>query len=154
LDVVGSSIHAVHALDRTETPSDRVEIFMLKKILISMAPVALLALASASAPAQPVRPSLEVRIANTAPPRARYERIPQRPDRDSVWIKGYSHWEGTRWGWVSGRWERPAARSHRWIAPRYRREANVWRYEPPHWSHERVVEGDEYRHWREEHRRN
>ena len=127
---------------------------MFKRILKSMAPVALLALVSAPTAAQPAPPNLEIRITHSAPPRFRHERIPSRPDRDSVWIKGYWHWEGSRWDWVNGRWERPEQRSHRWVAPRYRREGNVWRYEPPHWSHHRVVEGDEYRRWREEHRRN
>src|SRR5512141_886852 len=126
---------------------------MFKRILISVAPVALLALAAVPAAAQPSRPTLEIRIANTAPPRVRYERVPRRPDRDSVWIKGYWHWEGNRWDWVNGRWERPEQRSRRWVAPRYRREGNAWRYEPPHWSHERIVESDEYRRWKQEHRR-
>ena len=126
---------------------------MFKRVLISLAPVALLALVSAPATAQP-SPSLEIRIAHSAPPRIRFERTPPRPDRQAVWARGYWHWEGNRWDWVSGRWDRSANTRSRWIAPRYRREGRVWRYEPPHWSHDRVVEGDEYRRWREEHRRN
>ena len=124
---------------------------MLKRILKLLAPVALLALISAPALAQPAPPSLQIRIAQSAPPRVRHERIPTRPDRDSVWIKGYWHWEGSRWDWVNGRWERPEQRSHRWVAPRYVREGKAWRYEPPHWSHQQVVEGDDYRRWKEEH---
>jgi hypothetical protein len=127
---------------------------MFKKVLMSLAPVVLLAFVSVPAAAQPA-PNLEIRIARSAPPRARFERTPARPDRQFVWAKGYWHWEGNRWDWVSGRWDRAADNPRsRWIAPRYRREANVWRYEPPHWSHDRVVEGDEYRRWKEEHRRN
>jgi YXWGXW repeat-containing protein len=127
---------------------------MFKTILKSLAPVALLALVSAPATAQPSSPNLEIRIARSAPPRVRHERISPRPDRRAFWIKGYWHWEGSRWDWVSGRWDRAANPRSRWIAPRYRREGSIWRYEPPHWSHVRVVEGDEYRRWREEHRRN
>jgi hypothetical protein len=125
---------------------------MSRRILISIAAAALMASLAAPALAQP-SPNLEVRIATSAPPHLRHERIPPRPDHDSVWIKGYWHWEGSRWNWVDGRWERPAERTHRWIAPRYRHEGSAWRYEPPHWSHQTVVEGDEYRHWKEEHRR-
>jgi hypothetical protein len=136
------------------TNSDREEVFMFKRILMSMAPVALLALTAMPAAAQPAPPRFEIRITHSAPPRVRYERKLPRPDRQAVWVKGYWHWEGDRWDWVSGRWERPENRRHRWIGPRYRREGKVWRYEPPHWSHQRVVEGDEYRRWREEHRRN
>jgi hypothetical protein len=130
------------------------EVSMLKRILKLLAPVALLALISAPALAQPSPPGLpglQIRIAQSAPPRVRHERMPTRPDRESVWTKGYWHWEGSRWDWVSGRWQRPEQRTHRWIAPRYQREGNAWRYEPPHWSHQQVVEGDDYRRWKEEH---
>lgn len=125
---------------------------MLKRILMSLAPFALLALAAAPAAAQP-GPNLEIRVARSAPPRLRVERIPVRPDRGSVWAKGYWHWEGSRWDWVGGRWNRSETAGSRWIAPRYRHEGSIWRYEPPHWSHERVIEGDEYKNWHAEHRR-
>ena len=126
---------------------------MFKRILQSLAPVALLALISSPALAQPAPLRLEIRIAQSAPPRARHERKPPRPNRDSIWIKGYWHWEGVRWDWIIGRWERPEQRSHRWVAPRYVHEGAIWRYEPPHWSHQQLVEGDDYRHWKEEHHR-
>jgi hypothetical protein len=126
---------------------------MFRRILISIAPILLVAFCAAPALAQPSPPNLEIRIANTRPPRARHERIPPRPDRDSVLIRGYWHWEGSRWGWINSRWERPEQRTHRWVRPRYVREGRAWRYEPPHWSHQRVIEGDDYRRWREEHSR-
>jgi hypothetical protein len=127
---------------------------MFRGILISMALVVLAAFSAAPALAQPSPPNFEIRIANTAPPRARHERISSRPDRDSIWSKGYWNWEGSRWGWVNGRWQRPEQQSHRWVAPRYAREGKAWRYEPPHWSHQQITEGDEYRRWKEQHRRN
>lgn len=127
---------------------------MFRKALKSLAPVALLGLLAMPAAAQPGPPNLEIRIARSAPPRIRRERMPPRPDRHSVLARGYWNWQGDRWDWVSARWERPESRSHRWIAPRYRREGRIWRYEPPHWSHVRVVEGDEYRRWRAERHRN
>ena len=85
---------------------------MLRRILISMAPAVLAAFSAAPALAQPFPPGLEIRIATTAPPHARHEVISQRPDHDSVWIKGYWHWEGDRWGWTNARWERPGQKSH------------------------------------------
>jgi hypothetical protein len=126
---------------------------MFRKLWIAMSPIALLALAAVPAAAQPAPPNLEIRIARSAPPRVRFERIPTRPDRQAVWARGYWHWEGSRWDWVSGRWNRSETAGSRWIAPRYRHEGSIWRYEPPHWSHERVVEGDEYHRWKDEHRR-
>ncbi len=33
------------------------------------------------------------------------------------------------------------------------REGEAWRYEPGHWNRQKLVEGDDYRQWREEHAR-
>lgn len=101
----------------------------------------------------PPLPGLEIRISNEAPPRIRRERTPVRPDREHVYIKGHWDWQGDQWVWVSGRWERPSSRSNRWIAARYVRDGRAWRYEPGHWSDQRVIEGDDYRRWKEENHR-
>lgn len=94
---------------------------------------------------------LHIRIATDAPPRARSERTMARPSRDAVWIRGYWDRQGDRWAWVPGRWERQSDRRARWINARYTREGRAWRYEPAHWSNQHLVEGDDYRQWRNEH---
>jgi hypothetical protein len=127
------------------------EVSLLRRILRSIAPAA--AFSAAPAIAQPSASSFEIRIANSAPPRSLREGVPARPERDAFWIKGYWQWEGSRWGWTGGRWERPEQRSHRWVAPRYARVGKVWSYEPPHWSHQRLAESNEYRRWKQENRR-
>ena len=76
-----------------------------------------------------------------------------RPSRDAVWIRGFWDWQGDNWVWIPGRWTVPEERHARWIGPRYRREYGGYRYEPGHWSNQRVIEGEDYRRWREEHRR-
>ena len=128
---------------------------MYKRILRSMAFTSLAALAADPAIAQDIRADvgpLRIRIAREAPPRARYERRPPRPGRDYVWINGYWDHQDDRWVWLSGRWDRPGDRRHRWRGPRYRREYGAWRYEPGHWSNQEVVEDEDYRRWRDEHR--
>jgi len=95
--------------------------------------------------------ALNIHIANDAPPAERREARTSRPDRESVWIKGYWDRQDNRWEWVQGRWERPAQPNARWVSPRYTREGTAWRYEPAHWSHQQLVEGDDYRQWRKEH---
>ncbi len=102
-------------------------------------------------PGPPGAPRLEVRIAQEAPPRPRHEHRSTRPDRDSVWVAGYWDWQGSQWGWLPGRWDRPEDRSSRWVTPRYQREQGAYRYEPGHWSNQHVVEGDDYRKWKEGH---
>ncbi len=126
---------------------------MPRRILLLAGTAVVVVALAAPAMAQSYHSNLEIHVANTAPPRARHERRPPRPDRDSVWLKGYWHWDQNRWNWVDGRWERPADHSQRWVNPRYVRQGNSYRYEPPHWSRERLTEGDDYRQWREQHRR-
>ncbi len=96
-------------------------------------------------------PGLDIRIGHRAPPPLRYERRPHRPGRDFLWIPGEWVWRGDDWAWSGGHWERPAHRDLRWIGPHYDRDADAWRYEPGHWSNQRLVEGDDYRRWREQH---
>lgn len=93
---------------------------------------------------------VHIRIVDDAPPRTRYERRTARPNRNAVWINGYWDRHDDEWIWTSGRWQDRDDRRARWIRARYRREGRVWRYEPGHWSHQRLVEGDDYRRWREE----
>ena len=98
-------------------------------------------------------PGLEIRVGHRAPPPMRREVRPNRPGRDHIWVPGAWDWQNNDWGWVSGRWDRPNERHARWIRARYVREGRAWRYEPGHWSNQRVIEGDDYRRWRDENRR-
>ncbi len=99
-------------------------------------------------------PGVEIHVGHHAPPAIRHEHRPPRPASDYVWIPGAWDWQGSDWVWLDGRWERPGYAHARWVAPRYRREGDIWRYEPGHWNHQKLVEGDDYRRWHEEHARN
>ena len=134
---------------------------MYKRVLKSVVLTALAALVAIPALAQ-IRADLgplHIRIATDRPPQGRYERQPPRPHRNAVWIKGYWHRQDNRWEWMSGRWDQPN-RGARWINARYTREGCpwyrqrncAWRYEPAHWSNQRLVEGDDYQRWRSERR--
>ena len=120
----------------------------------------LLALAAVAAMASPIGaqvpvpplPHLEIRIAHSHPPRPHHEVRTARPGSDYVWIGGSWDWQGSEWTWIPGRWERPEHGDARWVHPRYVHEYGAYRYEPGHWSYQRVEEGDEYHRWREEHR--
>jgi hypothetical protein len=126
---------------------------MYRRILRSIAFASLTILTAAPAFAQ-VRADvgpLHIRIATDAPPRARSERRPPRPDRDAVWLNGYWDRQGDQWVWTTGRWERPAAANVRWVRAKYVREGNAWRYEPARWSNQQVDEGEDYQRWKQEH---
>ena len=128
---------------------------MYRHVVRSMVLVSLAALVGIPAAAQ-VRVNLgpvHIRIANEAPPRARYERRSARPDRNAVWINGYWHRDSDQWVWMSGRWDqRPEPRA-RWINARYRREGKAWRYEPARWSTQTIDEGPDYQQWKHDHPR-
>jgi len=137
---------------------------MFKRILRAISLAALAAVVSAPLLAQlppppppppmpPLPGNLEIRIGRQAPPRVRYERRYARPSRDAVWVRGFWDWQGDNWVWIPGRWIVPEERRARWVGPRYVRFAGGYRYVPGHWSNQRVVEGEDYRRWREEHRR-
>jgi hypothetical protein len=127
---------------------------MNKTFLKTLLPVALAVCAAAPATAQ-VRVEVgvgpfDIRFAPDPPPPPPVHpefRTPP-PGRDFIWIDGYWDRVGDRWEWCKGRWDRPGRRDARWVAPVYRRDGGGYRYEPGHWSNQRVVEGEAYRRMR------
>jgi hypothetical protein len=92
-----------------------------------------------------------VRIAPDAPPPPRDERRMPRPSREHVWVGGYWDRRDNQWDWAPGRWEKPQQRGARWVKPQYHKDHGATRYHPGHWSHEKVVYGDEYTTWYRDH---
>ncbi len=134
---------------------------MMKSTFKRLLPVAL-AMVAASAVTVPAYAQVQVhvgfgpfdvRFAPDAPPPMRQEYQTPRPGPDHIWISGYWDRDGDRWAWRQGRWERPERRDIRWMAPHYRSEGGGYRYEPGHWSNQKMVEGEGYRRARAEHLR-
>ena len=107
--------------------------FVVKKILLVAAVVAVLASGCAVAPYDPYYDA-PVRVA-PPPPRSEYPGYSPAPDY--LWVSGYWNWGGGRYVWAPGRWDhdarpspapRPAPRSEpqsrpdRDSAPRYERD--------------------------------
>ena len=73
-------------------------------------------------------------VVRIGPPAPIVERRPPPPERGFVWIDGYHRWDGERYVWVGGRWDRPPHHHAVWV--------------PHHWVHRHggwvLVEG----HWR------
>jgi hypothetical protein len=95
--------------------------------------------------------AVQIRIAPDAPPPLRREVRSARPGGSYVWIAGYWDREGDRWAWSPGRWEEPSQRGASWVKPQYQKERGAYRYEPGHWSHQKMVEGEDYTRWHKEH---
>jgi hypothetical protein len=95
------------------------------------------------ASAQPEPPGsrdLRVRVFDTPPPTSRHEVRPERPSPQHVWQKGHYHRDDKDWTWNEGRWEQPPAPKVRWVEPRYRKDHGKTRYEPAHWSNEKIID--------------
>jgi hypothetical protein len=72
-------------------------------------------------------------IVRIAPPAPIVERRPPPPDRGYVWIDGYHRWDGARYVWVGGRWDRPPHPGQRWVAHRWVHRGDHWEMVEGHW---------------------
>jgi len=124
---------------------------MLNRVVSAIFASALLAGGSAPALAESPGPLIEIRIGSTRPPPRVIEVRSSRPSPGFVWVEGAWDWQGD-WVWLPGHWEH-AERNVYWVRPRYTPEYGQWRYAPGHWSNQRVHEGDDYRRWRDERRK-
>ena len=68
-----------------------------------------------------------------APPPVRVEVIPAAPGVGFVWIRGFWRYNGGRYAWVSGRWERPVEGRREWVAERWVHDRNGWYLVEGHW---------------------
>ena len=67
------------------------------------------------------------------PPRAVSERRPPRPGSDFVWVGGYQRWDGRRYVWMPGKWERPPSRGARWVPPKWDHRGGGWMFVDGRW---------------------
>jgi hypothetical protein len=74
-----------------------------------------------------------------APPPVVVEQRPPQPSGLYVWIDGYWNWNG-RYVWERGHWAHPPHDHAVWVAPRYERHEQGYRYAPGHWKVEKQEE--------------
>ena len=65
-------------------------------------------------------------VVRVAPPRAVVEHRGRAPGRDYVWVPGYQRWDGNRYEWIQGKWDRPPHPGARWEAHRWVRRNGGW----------------------------
>lgn len=71
-------------------------------------------------------------VVATAPPALQVETVGVAPYPGAFWISGGWFWEGGRYAWHRGYWERPRA-GYRWEPHRWERDRDGWRERPGHW---------------------
>jgi len=97
----------------------------MKKVLLTTACVIFLTAGISQA-------QVAIRIGPPPPPR---ERIPPPPPehRDWAWHAGYHRWDGTRYVWVPGAYERPPRPRARWVPGRWVHRGGGWVWVEGHW---------------------
>jgi hypothetical protein len=67
------------------------------------------------------------------PPAPIVERRPVAPGREYVWVEGYHRWDGARYVWVPGRWDRPPHPHAVWVAHHWVHRQGGWVLIEGHW---------------------
>ncbi len=75
-------------------------------------------------------------IVREAPPPVVEEQRPSPPSHGHIWIDGYWHWDGHKYVWEHGHWAVPPHEHAVWVAPRYERHEQGYRYTPGQWREE------------------
>jgi hypothetical protein len=73
-------------------------------------------------------------VVQEAPPPIIVEREVRSPGPGYLWIEGYWHWNGHKYGWQRGHWARPPHERAVWVAPRYEKVEHGYRYAPGRWQ--------------------
>jgi WXXGXW repeat (2 copies) len=55
------------------------------------------------------------------------------PGPGYVWVGGYHRWEGHRYVWVPGRWNRPPHRHAVWVSPHWSHDHHGYYMTNGHW---------------------
>jgi hypothetical protein len=67
------------------------------------------------------------------PPAREHENRGRAPERGYVWIGGYQRYEGDRYIWTPGRWERPPQEHQRWVDHKWVHRGDHWEMQEGHW---------------------
>ena len=72
-------------------------------------------------------------VVRIAPPAMVVEHPGPRPGPDYVWIAGYHRWDGARYVWVPGRYDRAPHPGAHWVAHRWVHRNGGWVMQEGHW---------------------
>jgi len=75
-------------------------------------------------------------IVREAPPPIIVESRPPLPGQGFIWIDGYWNWNINKYAWERGHWAVPPHERTVWVAPRYEKHEQGYRYMPGQWREE------------------
>ena len=73
-------------------------------------------------------------IIQQAPPAAQPEVVIARPSTRHMWVAGFWAWRDERYTWIPGQWVIPPRENAVWVAPRWVREGNAYRFYDGYWN--------------------
>jgi WXXGXW repeat (2 copies) len=79
-------------------------------------------------------PNGQTIVVTQAPPAAPQDVVTEQPTPRHAWIPGYWTYRDQRYVWIAGHWEVPPRSDAVWVAPRYDREGNAYRFYEGHWE--------------------
>jgi hypothetical protein len=102
---------------------------VLARVLLLCAPLAALSL-TASCVVRPARGAVYVRV---APPVPVVEVETAAPGPEFIWVRGYHRWDGERYLWVPGHWERRPHAGAVWVNGEWKHHRDGWFWVEGHW---------------------
>jgi hypothetical protein len=72
-------------------------------------------------------------VVRVRPPEPIHEHYGPPPHEGYVWVSGYHNWDGNRYVWVPGRWDRPPHPHARWEGHHWVRRNGGWVLVEGHW---------------------
>jgi hypothetical protein len=88
-----------------------------------------------SARAEDVDPPVKSEIVvHAKPPHAVAEHPPASPSPGDMWIGGYQAWDGDKYVWQPGHWEKPPHDQAIWMAPRWQRHDHEYVFVEGWWE--------------------
>ena len=72
-------------------------------------------------------------VVRIGPPAPIVEHYGPAPAPGYVWIAGYHRWDGGRYVWVPGRWDRPPRAHAVWVPHRWEHRHGGWVMVEGHW---------------------
>ena len=72
-------------------------------------------------------------VIRVGPPPVIVEHPGPAPGAGFIWIGGFHRWDGARYVWVPGHYERPPHPGARWVAHRWVHRGDHWEMREGHW---------------------
>ena len=75
---------------------------------------------------------VDVVYVQKAPPKAKTEVRPKRPNKNAVWVPGHWQWNGRKHVWKAGHWDkRPGGKT--WAPGHWQKKPRGWVWAPGRW---------------------